>query len=83
MYTELIGIAGSVFVLLSITIKTTTSQGNLIMRIINLVGSMIFVAYGMMIPAYSTVLLNIVSAIINIVYIAQLYKELNMQKMDP
>ena len=70
--TELIGLIGSILILLSITVTSSTTKGNLMMRIINIVGSIIFVAYGFMISAYSTVFVNIAATIINGFFIFKL-----------
>ena len=79
MYVELIGIIGSILVILSMTVKSSTQKGNLIMRIINIVGSAIFVVYGFMISAYSTVFLNITALFINGFFIYKLVSNINFE----
>ena len=76
LHTEIIGLVGSILVLLSMTVKSSTDKGNLIMRIINIVGSIIFVAYGLMISAYSTVFLNIATTLVNGFFILKLASSL-------
>ena len=71
---ELVGILGSVLVLIAITFPSTSKKGNTIMRILNLVGSIIFVVYGCLIPAYSTAIMNIAATAINLLYIFKLQK---------
>lgn len=61
---ELIGIAGTLFVLLSFLMKDLTK-----VRLINIIGALLFVAYGLLIGALSTWLLNGVLVIIHIVYL--------------
>jgi hypothetical protein len=64
MWAELIGITGTLFVLLSFLMKDLTR-----VRIINIVGAVLFVIYGVLIGALSTWLLNGILVIIHIVYL--------------
>lgn len=64
---ELIGIFGTLFVLLSFLMKDLKK-----VRIINIIGATLFVIYGILINALSTWLLNGVLIIIHIIY---LFKE--------
>ena len=77
MYIELIGIVGSILVLLAMFVRSTTTKGNIIMRIINLIGSAIFVVYGLMIPAYSTAVLNIFAVMVNGIFVLKMLSKLN------
>ena len=61
---EVIGIAGTLFVLLSFLMKDLK-----MVRIINIVGAVLFVVYGLLIGALSTWLLNGILVIIHIVYL--------------
>ncbi len=61
---EIIGIAGTLFVLLSFLMKDLIK-----VRIINIVGAVLFVVYGLLIGALSTWLLNGILVIIHIVYL--------------
>lgn len=61
---EAIGIAGTLFVLLSFLMKDLKK-----VRIINIVGAVLFVIYGLLIGALSTWLLNGILVIIHIVYL--------------
>lgn len=63
---ELIGIAGTLFVLLSFLMKDLRW-----VRIINIVGAILFVVYGILINALSTWLLNGILVIIHIVYLTK------------
>ena len=45
--------------------NTTTIKGNYLMRILNIIGSLVFVIYGLILPAYSTALLNGILVFIN------------------
>ena len=64
MWAELIGITGTLFVLLSFLMKEIKK-----VRIINIVGAILFVAYGILIGAISTWLLNGILIIIHIIYL--------------
>lgn len=76
---EIIGILGSILVLLAMTVKSSTTRGNLTMRIINIIGSIIFVVYGFMISAYSTAFMNIAATFINGFFIYKLVSGLNKE----
>ncbi len=45
--------------------NTTTIKGNYLMRILNIIGSLVFVIYGLILPAYSTALLNGILVFVN------------------
>lgn len=79
LHVELIGIVGSILVLLSMTVKSSTQKGNLIMRIINIVGSLVFVVYGFMISAYSTAFMNIAATIVNGFFIYKLVSAIDKE----
>lgn len=64
---ECVGMLGSVFVAISMTFKTTTDKGVMWLRIFNLIGSLVFVIYGIVLPAYSTIILNLVCVVLNII----------------
>jgi len=72
LFRETIGTLGSLIVLISMCFKTDTLKGSLIMRVLNLLGSIIFVYYGFMITGYSVIALNGILAIVNIYYIIDL-----------
>lgn len=61
---ELIGLAGTLFVLLSFLMKDLTK-----VRIINIIGALLFVIYGICINAWSTWILNTILIIIHIIYL--------------
>lgn len=66
---ELIGIIGSAIVVIAMTAKTTTFVGTIFMRAVNLIGSAVFIAYGFLLPAYATAIMNILLLGINGFYI--------------
>lgn len=55
---EWIGIVGTLFIFLSMCFKTTSFQATLWLRVLNLIGSLLFVVYGSLLPAISTAVLN-------------------------
>ena len=65
MLIEIIGIVATLLILASMCFKTTTLKGNLWMRGINIVGSIVFAVYGFLLPAYSTGALNTVLVVVN------------------
>lgn len=64
MLIELIGITGTLFILLSF-VKT----GERRIRRLNLIGSIIYVIYGVLINSFSTTVLNIIMIFIHIYYL--------------
>lgn len=58
MLYECIGLIGSLFIFASMTITSVSVKKNIIMRILNITGSIFFIIYGLLIPAYSTALVN-------------------------
>lgn len=74
---EIVGISGSVLVVISMMFKTTTDKGVLLLRIFNLLGSIIFIAYGVLLNAYSTIVLNSLCVVLNIIGIVSIVKKIN------
>ena len=72
---EFVGLIGSALILVSLLFKTHTYKGALILRILNAIGSGIFVIYGVAIMAYSTIFLNVSACIINIYFILRMKKD--------
>lgn len=61
---EIIGLLGTLFVLISFLMKEVK-----LIRIINIIGAILFVIYGLLIGALSTWLLNAILVIIHIIYL--------------
>ena len=70
MIIELIGYLGSALVLVSMLMTSVVR-----LRIINLVGSVIFAIYALIIRSYPTALMNIALAGINIFYLVRIFTE--------
>ena len=75
IYIEIVGMCASIILLISMSIKSTTIKGNMWMRIINIIGSILFVIYGINLTAYSTVFLNLCVIVVHLYYIIKLLKE--------
>ena len=67
---ELIGYAGSALVLVSMLMTSVIR-----LRIINLIGSVIFAIYALLIRSYPTAIMNFCLAAINIYHLRRLLKE--------
>ena len=67
---EIIGFAASCFILLSFLLK-----GEKKIRLVNSIGCIVFIIYGILIDALSVWLLNAVTLIVQIVKVIQLSKQ--------
>ena len=76
---EFVGISGSILIAISMMFKTTTDKGVKWLRMFNLLGSIVFVVYGIMLPAYSTIILNTVCVVLNIVGLAKICQKIKEQ----
>ena len=75
IFIEIIGILSTVIILISMLFKTTTKRGSILMRSINIIGSILFVIYGCLLPAVSTALLNAALVIVNSYHLYLLLKD--------
>lgn len=82
MNTEIIGIIASIILIVAMSFRSTTPKKNILMRAINIIGSILFVVYGFLIPAYSTAGLNIAIIIVNIVYITLEWRQIKNADMS-
>lgn len=72
MIYEIIGIIGTVLVLIAASFKTTTFWGSFCFRVVNLIGSVLFLVYGILLPALSTAILNGALIVVNGGYLISL-----------
>jgi len=72
---EIIGIVATLFIVFSMSCKTSTKKSIIILRVTNIIGSIIFVVYGVLLPAYSTAILNGLLVIINTYHLIKLIKD--------
>lgn len=77
---EIVGISGSILIAISMVFKTTTDKGVMYLRIFNLLGSIVFVVYGFMLPAYSTIVLNCVCVVLNIVGLVRIIQKIRKER---
>ena len=70
-----LGTLGSVAILISMCFKTTTIRGEKWMRILNLMGSIIYVFYGMCLKnGISVIVLNFILTLVNLYYLQKCLK---------
>lgn len=74
---ELLGIIASCILLISMCVKSASVKGNILMRLINIGGSILMCIYGMYLSAFSVVFLNCLVIIIHIIHIIKI---LNKEK---
>lgn len=79
---DIIGLTASLLVVFSMIFKTTTYKGTMLMRTLNLIGSVFFIVYGMMLPAYATAVTNMAVFVLNIVYLVKEYKDHNNKQKE-
>ena len=79
---ELIGIVAAGLILISMIFPTMSFKGSVLMRSINIVGSMVFVVYGVMLPAIATAIANIGILIVNAVHLFVLIKNKKQPQID-
>ena len=69
---EYVGLCASAILIICVCVKSHTVKGNIIMRLLNALGSIIFVVYGLFLGAYSIVITNFVIFVISVYYILKL-----------
>ena len=74
MITEIIGFLASIIIMISITFNPQSRKGSICLRSFNLIGSIIFVIYGALLPAYATVFMNCGTGIINLIYLIKILR---------
>ena len=83
MIVGIVGICATLFILASMSFKTTTLKSSIIMRVLNIIGSVAFVFYGAFLPAISTAILNACLVVVNTYHLVMLiieYKKQNKVK---
>lgn len=73
---ESIGMIASLFVLASMSIRSSSTKGNIIMRLVNMVGCVMFVIYGLLLPTYSTAMVNFFGFVIHLYYVIKEFSNL-------
>ncbi len=77
---EIIGIVATVIILASNCFKTMTFWGSFWLRLLNVIGSAIFLVYGVLLPAISTAILNGALVVINLYHLIVLMIAHNKSK---
>ena len=83
MWIEIIGIVATLFILISMCFKTLSFWGSFWLRLLNIVGSIFFVAYGILIPALSTAILNGALILVNGFYLIKLIVDRKKETANP
>lgn len=73
-WVEVLGIVSTLLIVFSMSCKTSSFKSAIIMRITNMIGSLLFVLYGIFLPAISTAILNGILVVVNIYHIYILCK---------
>ena len=74
MIKEIVGFLASIIVIISITFNPQSWRGNIWLRLLNLIGSIAFIIYGILLPAYATIFMNCVAGIINLIYLIKILR---------
>ncbi len=74
MWIEIIGIVATLLILASMSFRTDSYKGDVLMRILNMVGSAVFAVYGFLLPAWSTAILNTALVFVNAWHLYSLVK---------
>lgn len=77
--TALVGLGASLIVLVSMCFNTSTKRGELLMRILNGIGSVVCVIYAIMLgpDGVGTFILNSILVVVNFVYMIKLLRNSN------
>lgn len=81
-YIEIIGIVATVFIVISMSVNTSSWKGDVFMRAGNIIGSLVFVVYGALLPAISTGVLNGILVIVNFYYLIKLLRMKNKESVQ-
>ena len=75
IWIEMIGILATIGVIISMSCKTNCKKNKVIMRTANIIGSILFVIYGSLLPAISTAVLNGLLVFINTYHLIQILRD--------
>lgn len=75
MIEEIIGLFASIILVVSLLPRTTSYKGTIIMRALNMIGSIMFVVYGCLLPAISTGIANGCLVVIDLYYLIREIKD--------
>lgn len=72
---EITGILAGTLIAISMIFKTSTIKTTILLRLFNLLGSIVFVIYGILLPAVATAIVNLFLVVVNAYYLIVLIKE--------
>ena len=75
---EWLGLIASAIVLISFLTSNQIKT-----RIINMVGCIVFIVYGILLPAYSTAFMNLALLIVHIIFLAKYFIQRRKEKTAP
>lgn len=75
--TAIIGLVGSIVILIAMCFNTRTEKGEKCMRTINLIGCVIYVGYGLLlgINGIGTIVLNVALLFVNLHFLTKVHKD--------
>lgn len=76
---EIIGILAGILIAISMIFKTSTLKKTLLLRFFNLLGSVVFVIYGILLPSIATALINTFLIFVNGHYTVELIKQVKQE----
>lgn len=80
MWIEILGIISSFIIFISMCFKTDTIKGTICLRSFNLIGSVAFVVYGLLLPSYATAFMNFIIIFINVYHMIKLIQKIKSTK---
>ena len=77
---EAIGIVATLLIFVSMMFNASTPKGNMLMRVLNLIGCVVFTVYGILVPAISTAILNGALVVVNAYHLIKITKQNKKEK---
>lgn len=77
---EAIGIVATLLIFVSMMFNASTPKGNMLMRVLNLIGCAVFTVYGILVPAISTAILNGALVVVNAYHLIKITKQNKKEK---
>lgn len=81
MYNEIIGMFATILLIVSMSFSSKSLKSRFIMRIVNMLAAMLFIIYGCLVTAYSTVCCNSIIVVLDFIYLIIMFKN-NVCKHD-
>ena len=77
---EAIGLVATLLIFVSMMFNASTPKGNMLMRVLNLIGCVVFTVYGILVPAISTAILNGALVVVNAYHLIKITKQNKKEK---